>query len=223
MLRLRRTLWDKISNGKARRVYDAICILLVSSTVLWLDVKVIQGAVLVPFSPNLSWKLQCTNLCVQIVSQEMCTKSASNSREALSHQWCRWSTFCFFIYLFQTKLVKCMFHLLRNVRKANECEKLLLFFLFSSQTFVVYFWSHCWSLSHMIDIFTGIHLKKIFFLGTWAVLVDVMILSENYWTWKIWQDCPRIQVETTNYTHIICPLKQMHQFSNKESKWPLHL
>ena len=102
-----------------------------------------------------------------------------------------------------------------NVRSCCCCC-----FFFSSQTFVVYFWSHCWSLSHMIDIFTGIHLKKIFFLGTWAVLVDVMILSENYWTWKIWQDFPRIQVETTNYTHIICPLKQMHQFSNKESNGP---
>ena len=74
----------------------------------------------------------------------------------------------------------------------------------------------------MIDIFTGIHWKKIFFLGTWGVLVDVMTLSENYWTWKIWQDCLRIQVETTNYTHIICSLEQMYHFSNKESKCPLH-
>ena len=74
----------------------------------------------------------------------------------------------------------------------------------------------------MIDIFTGIHLKNIFFLGTWAVLVDVMILSENYWTWKIWQDCPRIQVGTTNYTHIISSLEQMYHFSSKESKCPLH-
>lgn len=74
----------------------------------------------------------------------------------------------------------------------------------------------------MIDIFTGILLKKIFFLGTWAVLVDVMILSENYWTWKTWQDRLRIQVETTSYTHIICSLEQMYQVSNKESKCPLH-
>ena len=185
--------------------------------------KVIQGAVLVPFSPNLSWKLQCTNLCVQIVSQEMCTKSASNSREALSHQWCRWSKFFFFIYLFQTKLVKRLIFLetlekLMNVRSCCCC----CCCFFSLQTFVVYRLSHCWSLCHMIDIFTGIHLKKIFFLGTWAVLVDVMILSENYWTWKIWQDCLRIQVGTTNYTHIICSLEQMYYFSSKESKCPLH-
>ena len=108
-----------------------------------------------------------------------------------------------------------MLNLLRNFRKANECEKLLLLlFLFITDVrgvslkplwqFVPYDW-----------YFHGHSLEENFFLGTWAVLVDVMILSENYWTWKIWQDCLRIQVETTNYTYTICSLEQMYHFSNK--------
>ena len=45
-----------------------------------------------------------------------------------------------FSYFKQSQL---MFNLLRNVRKANECEKLLLLF-FSSQTFVLKFMPYDW-------------------------------------------------------------------------------
>lgn len=64
------------------------------SAVSWLVAKATQGAVLVPFSPSLSPRLQWRNLCVKSANQEMCIKSSFSSRKVLSHQWCHWSK-CF--------------------------------------------------------------------------------------------------------------------------------